>query len=287
MTTSNSTDTITVPVGETTATETVTHQSTTGDGFLTGVEPAKSPDQLRAEQQAKAPTVPTETTQPQSTGERLFTAAEVEEFRKQEKDKMYGRVESMEQEVKRLREEREAERKALEEEQARIEAEAKARAEEGMDVRDLLKQTREEFQSELAAAREEAERAAAMLEQERRLSELSAYRQQALQAVSDRLVPEFADFISGDTPEQIDASIADALERSDRVVQGMMAAQQQQLQGMRGARVTAPTGNGPLEEQQEQRQLTVEQIKAMSPSEYAAHRGILQQAGRNQFYGNR
>jgi uncharacterized membrane protein YqiK len=288
MSTSNSVDTITIPAGETTGAEVVSAQSTTGDGFLTGVEPAKSPDQLRAEQQAaNQPPAQPAATQPQSSGERLFTATEVEEFRKQEKDKMYGRVETMEQEVKRLREEREAERKAAEEEQARIEAEAKAKAEEGMDVRDLLKQTREEFQAEIAAAKEEAARAQAMLEQEQRLAALSAYRTQALQAVGDRLVPEFADFIGGDTPEQIDASIADALERSDRVIQGMMAAQQQQLQGMQGARVTAPTGNGPLEEQQEQRQISVEDIRRMSPSEYAAHRGILQQAGRNQFYGNR
>jgi hypothetical protein len=278
-------DTLTIPAGETTGQE--PNATATGDGFIVGVEPAKSPDQLRAEQQAANQPPAQPDPKPQTNGERLFTATEVEEFRKQEKDKVYSRINSMEQEVERLRQEREAERKALEEEQARLEADAKAKAEENMDVRDLLKQTREEVQAELRAAREEAERAQAMLEQERKLSELSSYRQQALAAVSERLVPEFADFIGGDTPEQIDASIADALERSDRVVQGMLAAQQQQLQGMQGARVTAPTGNGPLEEQQEQRQLTVEQIKAMSPSEYAAHRGILQQAGRNQFYGNR
>ena len=280
---SGNADTLTIPAGDPVV-EGQSNASATSDGFIVGVEPAKSPDQIRSEQQSSDK--PAEA-KPQTTGERLFTAAEVETFRQQEKDKMYSRVETMEQEVQRLREEREAERKALEEEQARIEAEAKAKAEENMDVRDLLKQTREEVQAELAAAREQAERAQAMLEQERRLSELNAYRQQALQAVGDRLVPEFADFVSGDSPEQIDASIADALERSDRVVQGMMAAQQQQLQGMQGARITAPTGNGPLEEQQEQRQLTVEQIKAMSPSEYSAHRGILQQAGRAQFYGNR
>lgn len=282
-------DTITVPAGETTGAPSTDGATATGDGFITGVEPAKTPDQLRAEaaasQNPAAPTQPE--TQQQSNGERLFTADEVEKFRQQEKDKLYSRVESMAQEVDRLKAEREAERKAIEEAEAAAEAKAKAEAEDGMDVRDLLKQTREEFQSETARLREEAERAQAMLEQERRLSELSAYRQQALQAVSDRLVPEFADFISGDTPEQIDASISDALERSDRVVQGMLAAQQQQLQGMQGARVTAPTGNGPLEEQQEQRQLSVQDIKNMSPSEYAAHRGTLQQAGRNQFYGNR
>lgn len=281
---SANTDTLTIPAGGQPDVEGQSNASATSDGFIVGVEPAKSPDQIRSEQQSSGK--PAEA-KPQTTGERLFTAAEVETFRQQEKDKMYSRVESMEQTVQRLQEEREAERKALEEEKARIEAEAKAKAEESMDVRDLLKQTREEVQAELAAAREQAERAQAMLEQERRLAELNAYRQQALQAVGERLVPEFADFVSGDSPEQIDASIADALERSERVVQGFSAAQQQQLQGMRGARITAPTGNGPLEEQQEQRQISVEDIKRMSPSEYAASRGILQQAGRAQFYGNR
>lgn len=271
------------PTGETTGEAPKPSHSDTNDGFIAGVEPAKSPDQLRAEAAASQQQPPAANAQ--TNGERMFTAQEVGEFRSQEKDKMYGRVESMAQELERLTAERDAERQAAEEERQRIEAEAKAKAEDEMDVRDLLTTYKEESQAEIRSLRESAERAQAELEKEREFQALNQYRNQALQAVQDRIVPEIADFIGGETTEQIDASIADALERSDRIVQGMMAAQQNQLQGMRGVRTTAPTGNGPLEEQQEQRQLSAEDIKNMSPSEYAASRGKLQEAGRAQFYG--
>lgn len=260
--------------------------SNTHDGFIAGVESAKTPEQLRAEQAAlhAAPPSPPQP-QPQTNGERMFTAEEVETFRKQEKDKVYGRIDSMSTELEQLKAEREAARKAVEDAQAQAEREAKEKAEGEMEVRDLLSTYRTEAQAEIQSLREQAERAQAELEKERQFQELIQYRTQAVDAVRDRIVPEIADFIGGDTPEQIDASIADALERSDRIVQGMMAAQQNQLQGMRGVRTTAPTGNGPLEEQQEHRALTAEDIRKMSPSEYAASRGKLHEAGRNQFYG--
>lgn len=200
---------------------------------------------------------------------------------------MHNRLSEMEAEVDTLRKEREAEQQRIADEQAAIEAAAKTKAEDEMDVRDLLRVTREEFQSELAEAKEQAGRAQALLEQEQRFQELSAYRTQAISAVSERLVPEIADFVSGESPEQIDASIADALERSDRIVQGFVATQQAQVQGMQGVRSTSPSQSGPLEEQQENRQMSPDQIKGLSPSEYQAMRGKLQAAGSQQFYGNR
>lgn len=282
-------DTITVPAGETGEAGQQTAVNA-GDGFFTGVEPAKTPEQLRQEaaasQQVQQPQEQPPAQQ-QTNGERLFSAQEVESFRQQEKEKVYGRVESLEQELAQIRKEREEERARIEEERKAAEEAARREAEEGMDAKELVRQVREELQGEIQATRQEAELAKAMLAKEQELQTLNDYRRQALAAVEDRLVPEFTDYVRGDTPEQIDASIADALERSERIAQGFLAAQQQQLQGMRGTRPTAPAGNGPLEEQQEQRQLTVDDIKNMTPSEYAASRGILHQAGRNQFYGAR
>lgn len=277
--------TITVSAGETTGDSGPSTSSATSDGFITGVEPAKSPDQIRAEQQAA--NRPPETPRPQSEGGRLFTEQEVETFRSQERDKLHSRLEETATEVKRLREEREAERAAQEEAVKAAEAEAQRKAEEGMDAKDMIVKVREDLEAQLEEARQDAARAQALAAKEREFAELNLYRQQRLQAVQDRIVPEIADFISGDTPEQIDASIADALERSDRIVQGMMAAQQQQLQGMQGTRTTLPSGVGPLEEQQAQRQLTDQDIRNMPMSEYQAMRGTLHQAGRAQFYGNR
>jgi hypothetical protein len=274
-------DTITVPTGQNSGQPDSTFTST-GDGIITGVEPAKTPAQIAAQQNA----APQQNQQPQTNGERLFTANEVEEFRKQEKDKVYGRLSSMEDELNKLRTEREAELAAKDEAEREAEEAARKAAEEEMDVRSLLHQTREEFERELEQVRNQAAVAEAMLQKERELQQLMAYREDAIRSHGDRLVPEIIDFISGDTPEQIDASVRDAIERSERIVQGALAAQQQHLQGMRGTRTTVPAV-GPLEEQQEQRQLSDQDIRNMSLSEYAQVRGTLHQAGKAQFYGQR
>lgn len=282
---------VTINAGETTGTGTATF-SNTGDGVITGVEPAKTPDQLRAEQAANlgaSEAKPGNPAQPdvQTTGARMFSEDEVERFRQQEKEKMYGRVEELSSQLTSLQAEREAERKAKEEEQAKIEEEARKKAEEEMDVRELLNQTREELSSEVARARQEAETAQALLQKELELQELQKYREQALLANQDKIVPELQQYVSGDTPEQIDAALADVISRSDSIVTNLMAAQAQQVQGMQGTRPTAPSASGPLEEQQENRQISAEQIKNLSPSEYAALRGNLHAAGRSQFYGQR
>ena len=284
---------ITVPVVGNDGSGEVQTTSATGDGFITGVEPAKTPDGIRAEQQAaraaaaasQNPTAPAQA--PVTNGERMFSATEVETFRSQERDKMHNRVSEMETQVQTMADEREAERARIEAEQKAIEDAAVKRAEDEMDVRDLLRQTREEFTAELLAAKTETAAATALLVKEQQYQELQAYRTQALGAVADRMNPEFGDFVSGESPEQIDASIADALERSDRIVQGFVATQQQQVQGMQGVRSTLPSQGGPLEEQQATRAMTPEQISALSPSEYAAMRGTLKQAGTQQFYGQR
>ncbi len=265
-----------------------TNVSTTADGFIVGVEPAATPASRFAQgTQDTGPVTQPPPQQGQTNGERTFTEAQVEEFRKQEKDKVYPRIESMAKELEELKNERDAARKAAEEAQAAAEAEAKAKAQDEMTVRDLLRQTQEQFQQEITSVRTEAEIAKAELEQERRLQQLRDYRSAALSANAALILPDIADYVAGETPEQIDASIADAIERSERIAQGAMAVRQQAIQGMQGVRSTSPTGNGPLEEQQEQRAITPEQIRAMSPSEYAAHRGTLHAAGRAQFYGQR
>lgn len=265
-----------------------TNVSTTGDGFIVGVEPAATPASRFAQgTQDTGPVTQPPPQQGQTNGERTFTEAQVEEFRKQEKDKVYPRIESMAKELEELKNERDAARKAAEDAQAAAEAEAKAKAQEEMTVRDLLRQTQEQFEQQITSVRTEAEIAKAELEQERRLQQLRDYRSAALSANAALILPDIADYVAGETPEQIDASIADAIERSERIAQGAMAVRQQAIQGMQGVRSTSPTGNGPLEEQQEQKTITPEQIRAMSPSEYAAHRGTLHAAGRAQFYGQR
>lgn len=255
----------------------------TSDGFLQGVEPAKSPDQIRAEQQAANQPPPQ---QPQTNGQRMFSEAEVETFRRQEKEKLYPRIEEMQKTVQQLQAERDERIAAEEAARKAAEEEARKKAEEEMDVRQLLQQTRAEFEAELAKTREEAATAQALLQRERELQELQAYRQAAIAANQEHLVPEIVDYISGSSREEIDASIQGAIERSGRMIQSVAAVAQQQYRAMPGPRVTQP-GIGPMEEQQEQRALTAADIAAMPMSEYMKHRGTLHAGASQQFYGNR
>ena len=160
-----------------------TNVSTTADGFIVGVEPAATPASRFAQgTQDTGPVTQPPPQQGQTNGERTFTEAQVEEFRKQEKDKVYPRIESMAKELEELKNERDAARKAAEDAQAAAEAEAKAKAQDEMTVRDLLRQTQEQFQQEITSVRTEAEIAKAELEQERRLQQLRDYRSAALSA---------------------------------------------------------------------------------------------------------
>lgn len=255
----------------------------TGDGFIVGVEPAARPGSV-----TQPPEAPQQgQTRPQSTGERTFSAQDIEEARGQEKNKLYGRIEAMDEELKNLRAEREAERAAKEAAEREAEEQARLKAEEEMDVRQLLETTRTEMAAEVANLRTQAELAQAMLEKEREMQQLEQYRQEALRSNADKIVPQLTDFVRGDSQAEIDASLQDAIVRSESLTRDVLAARQQAQQGMLGTRVTAPSGSGPMEEQQEQRQITPEDIRRMSPSEYAASRGALQVAGSRQFYSQR
>ena len=212
-----------------------------------------------------APTVTSGKTEPT---QKFYTEEDLAKVRSQEKEKLYPEIDRLKEEVSILKKDREekAARKAAEAEAKA--AEEKARLEEGLDAKDFAKATADELREQLARERQEREAAFALLEQERKFAELQAHRQQAVEQNRDNIIPQLIDYIQGNTPEEINESIAGLVERSNSILESAQSAIQQQRRDMPGVRATLP-GVGPLETNSESRQFTAADIASMPMNEYA------------------
>lgn len=262
------------------------HETAINDGFVTlpdgavlaGVE-APTPPTLGTPQPQTAPT--TQDINPE-TG-RMFSAAEVEAARKQERDKLYADLEKERQRRKEL-EKAEKERMKIEEEALQAAEEERRKAELAeMDARQFAETRISEIEVRLAEERAQRESLEATLEQERNFIALEQYRNAKLQSpeVQEGVLPELRDLIGGNTPEDIDASIESLQARTASILGNVQQTVASVRQGMQGASVTAPPV-GPMDTQQSYQQISPEDIRAMSPQEYAQHRDRLLGAVRQQ-----
>jgi hypothetical protein len=237
---------------------------------------------------------------PAPTG-RVFTEDEVAQIRQQEKDKLYGRIDTLQNNISQLTEQvggltaAEQRRVAeMEQEQARLEAEARRAEEQGLDPSDLIERTRSEFQQQIEQVNstweqkwQEAEQqrlaAEAAAAKEREFGALRDYTQQQVAARKDEIDPRFLPYITGNSREEVDAAITRAVESTNEIfaeLQQAMAAQQPggllvpnpgqppappAAPALPGTRVTVP-GQDPAQQTQT---LTAEQIAAMPMDKYA------------------
>ena len=154
---------------------------------------------------------------------------------------------------------------------------AKKKAEEEMELRDLMAKRDEEWEARLADERSEREKAFAMLEQERRHASLQTYLAQRMADEGDKIVPILRDLVAGNSTEEIDASIAMLVEKSEHMKNDSVAAMRNINAGRPMAGVTAPPV-GPMESSQASRTLTAGEIKDLTPEEYAQDREALLRA---------
>ena len=203
-----------------------------------------------------------------------FTAEAIEAAREQEKSKLYPQIERMKGELETLQREK-AERDA---EQAQRDAEAaeEARriAEQEMTARELIEAQRAEFSEQLAAERAEREHALALLDMERQYQELQAWKVQRVEAERENIMPELLDLVTGNSPEEIEASIQSLRDRTSRILDSAQQAMSSARRDMVGSRITAPAA-GPLDTQTGQRQFSPEEIRNMPLSEYQKYRDTL------------
>ena len=202
---------------------------------------------------------------------KFYTEDDLARVRSQEKEKLYPQIDKLKEELDTIKKERDAELAAR-----AAEAEAKAKAqqealESDMDVRSLLKQKESEWQEQLERERQERERAFALLEREKSFADLQNYRTQRVDSERENIIPELIDLISGNSREEIDASVEGLKERSARILESAQSAMQNARREMTGTRVTTPPA-GPLDTQSDQRNFTAEDIQSMSMNEYAKYR---------------
>jgi chromosome segregation ATPase len=253
----------------------------TGDGFIANVQqPAISSRRTGNANQTPPPMAPNGNSAVQ------FTAADLEAAREQEKSKLYNRLQAMEAQFDNLAAERQAALDAQAAAEQAAEDARKAKELEEMDLRTRLETMEATTQQRFRQLEEERQQAEAMLEQERRLSGLIQYREGKLREFGAQIMPQLLDFVTGNSPEEIDAAIVAMVERTNSIVSDVQAVQQQTYTGMRGAGVTAPMG-GPSDVVPQQQTFSAEQIRAMSPQVYAQHQAQLREAAKRQFYSGR
>lgn len=213
---------------------------------------------------------------------RTFSAADLERVRQEEKDKLYSRLtkgderlQSLEAELKTLREEREARQREEAERQAAEEQAAKEKAEAEMSAKRLVEERSTEWERKFEDLQREREQERAALAKEAEFNRLRAYIQERINSESNSIAPELRDLVTGNTPEEVDQSIEMLKAKTEQIFQSMTAAQQQARSQMRGVSATGYTGNGPTDQDAGARQLSVEDIRKMPMSEFAKYRSQL------------
>ena len=229
---------------------------------------------------------------------RVFTEDEVEHIRKQEKDKLYKKLDDYDSRAKQLEEqltvlsqERETSRKEAEE-RAKSEHDAHREREEAeLSAKDLLLKKESEWkqhlsdvekhwQEKLDTIEQQRQAQEAILHRERELQQLEQYRQKRTQEEQENIIPELLDMIAGNSVEDIEAAINVLTERSNAIMVSIQQATQSNPGRLRGAPVTAPPV-GPMETQQEYQTLTAADLASMPMDQYIKNRERLLAASRN------
>ena len=232
------------------------------------------------------------------TNGKVFSEDEVENIRKQEKDKMYKRLEeadmrvkTMEEQINILAQEREAAR-AEAEERAKQEAELiREREVAELSAKELLLKREDEFNSKLSQIEQDyktrfdeierqREQQEALLEKERRLQEINSYRSRRVHEEQESIIPELLDLIAGNSEDEIETSIGVLRDRSNAIIESIQQATAQQQSRLRGVTPTSPP-IGPMDTQTEYQTLTAEDIRNMPMEKYAQMRDRLMNARPN------
>ena len=215
--------------------------------------------------------------------------AAIEKARKEEKDKLYPKIEEQDKFLKELKAERAAAQKAAEKAAKDAEAARKAQELEEMTAAERIAAYQQEMDTRIAAVEAERQAERAIFEQERAFQALQSYATQRLAAEQGDIMPQLRDLIGGSTEEEIEASIALAKERTASILADVAAHTQGVRQQQKGVSATAPPV-GPMENDSTYQTLTPADIAGMDMNEYAKNRkallGAVSQKARSQgLYG--
>jgi len=229
---------------------------------------------------AEPPAQPPRTQRTGGEPPQAFTQEDVERIRQEERQRVLAeqtRADTLENELAQYRKADEDRKAAEAKTQRDADRAAKKKQEEEMELRDLIQKKDQEWEQRLADERAEREKAFALLEQERHHASLQTYLAQRMAEHGDEISPELRDLVSGSSEQEIDASIQLLIQKSALIQQNAVSAMRNINAGRPMAGVTAPPV-GPMESAGATRTYTADELKAMTPEEYAAERDNLLRA---------
>jgi hypothetical protein len=223
--------------------------------------------------------------------EARFTAEDIQRARSEEKDKLYKRLQTVEDQNKQFLSEIEAQRKAREEAQAEEErkrqeaqAQAKRQAEEDLSVKDLLSVKEQEWNTRFEQMEREREQERTLFAKEQEFNNLQSYIQRRVGEETNEIAPELLDFVGGNSPEEVESSIATVKAKTQAILESVQQAAIQQRASMRGVSPTGYSTTGPMDTDPGTKSYSLSDLRDMPMSEYAKIRGQLGvgQAAQNQ-----
>lgn len=225
-----------------------------------------------------------------------FTAEDVkaaqEAARSEEKDKLYGRISKTDErytalndEVKALRAAEAKREKEAADRLAEAEAAKQKAAEAELSAKELVEKKQAEWDAQMAQFRAEQEQREALFAKERAFTQLQIHTRDRVAQEADNIAPELIDYITGNTEEEVEASIEVAKNKTAAILAGIQQAQQAQRAGMPGiapsAGATAITPGLDTTDQQ----LSPEDIAGMDMKSFAALRAKIGMGGQSSARG--
>lgn len=209
----------------------------------------------------------------------FFTAADLEKARREERDKLYGRIDkadakfkSLEDEVASLRQttkEREAAEAAAR--QAAEDA-LRAKREDELSAKQLIEQREAEWNEKFSRIQEENNKTRLIYERDQEFLRLKNYieRRAREEMAAETIGDELIDFITGNNEAEVETSIVMLREKTERILNGVREGQQQSRAAMPGVSASGqPPMGGPLDNLSGQnKQLTDEDIKSIPMSDW-------------------
>lgn len=202
--------------------------------------------------------------------------AAIEKARAQERDKLYPQLSKSDERTKAMQDELK-ELRAFQKKQEKSEADrlaavdkAKKEAEEAeLTAKQMIDKRQEEWNSQFQSFQSQAQQEQALLKKELEFMQLQNHIQRRVSEESDSIAPELMDFITGNTVEEVEASIERVKEKTSQLVESMKAAQTRQRAQMPGVSPSAGTNaTGPMD-QPGDRQLSDEDIAGMDMGQFA------------------
>jgi len=212
---------------------------------------------------------------------RYFTAEDLERARQQEKDKLYDRLQKTDAQlnefkttVESLAADKQARDKELENQKQTALAAAKKLEDEKLSAQQLLEKRQSEFELQQKMLRDEMELKLTTMQREQDFLRKRAYIQKRIneEVNAATIIPDLAEYITGDTEEEIEASIQKAKDKTASIITGA-----QSLTSPSSPMGTSPTGTpfSPLDNLSGPRQYTSQQIQAMNNTEFSEYRKLI------------